>query len=151
MGTRLLSAALLTAAVVPGLVLAASVSMSPVISTKLLGKSEVPKGSPTGSGIAVLHLNAKTGKVCWTFEKVKGIDKPLYAHIHKAPAGKAGNVVVPLGSGGAYKAKGCTTAKTKLVAAIEEHPNSYYVNIHTKKYPAGAIRGQLVAGMVSGA
>ena len=92
-----------------------------------------------------LTLDASKGTVCWTFAGVSGIT-PVVAHIHKAAVGKAGPIVVPLG--GAYKPKGCTTALKTTVAAIETHPNSYYVNIHTKLYPAGAIRGQLVAGMV---
>jgi CHRD domain len=124
---------------------ARGVAMSPVVSAKLLGKNEVPKGSPTGSGLAVLHLDAKKGTVCWLFSKVSKIDKPLVSHIHKGAAGTAGPVVIPLG--GAYKAKGCTKASSKLITAIEEKPGAYYVNIHTKKYPGGAIRGPLVAGM----
>jgi len=62
------------------------------------------------------------------------------------PAGKAGPIVVALG--GHYKAKGCTSAPKKTIEAIESNPNAYYVNVHTAKYPNGAIRGQLVAGMV---
>ncbi len=148
MRRRMLMAVLLAGAVAAAVAVAASAGMSPVVSSKLLGKNEVPKGSPTGSGIVVVHLDAKKGSVCWTFEKVKGIDKPSAAHIHKGPAGKAGAVIVPFG--GSYKAKGCTKAQTKVIAAIEEHPNSYYVNVHTAKYPNGAIRGQLVAGMIGG-
>ena len=148
MRTRLLAAAILAVAFVPGLALAGASSMSPVVSAKLLGKSESPKGPATGSGIAVLHLNAAKGSVCWTFSKVKGIGTPQSAHIHKGAAGASGAVVVPLGA--AYKAKGCTKASKSTIGAIEEHPNSYYVNVHTKKYPNGAIRGQLVAGMIGG-
>src|SRR5438132_10160430 len=106
MRIRMLLGAALVAGALPALALAARAAMSPVVSSKLVGKVEVPKGSPTGSGIVVLHLNAKKGTVCWTFEKVKGIDKPLAAHIHKGPAGTAGPIVVPLD--GAYKASGCT-------------------------------------------
>lgn len=144
MKIRMLFAATLTAVAVPLVALAAGTSMHPLLSAKLTGKVEVPKGSPSGHGI--VNLNLKSGKVCWTFDGVAGIGKPLVAHIHKGAPGKAGPVLVPLG--GAYKAKGCATAPKAVVEAIESNPNDYYVNVHTAKYPAGAIRGQLVAGMM---
>jgi hypothetical protein len=125
----------------PALALASGTAMSPVVSAKLVGKAEVPKGSPTGSGIVVLHMNAGKRTVCWTFEKVKGIDKPLVSHIHKGGSGAAGPVVVPLG--GAFKMKGCTTTTASVAKAIVAKPGGYYVNIHTTKFPGGAIRGQL--------
>ena len=34
-------------------------------------------------------------------------------------------------------------AAKSLITAIAKSPSAYYVNIHTIKYPAGAIRGQL--------
>jgi CHRD domain len=142
--------AVIAAAGLPALALAGGTAMSPIVSAKLTGKAEAPtKGPAAGSGIAVLHLNAAKGRVCWDFKKVRGIGKPTAAHIHEGPAGKAGPVVVPFGK--SYKAKGCVTAPKKAeVGEIEEHPNGYYVNVHTKKYPNGAIRGQLVAGMIGG-
>ena len=146
MRIRTLLVYVLAACAAAALALPAGASMHPELGAKLRGKAEVPKGSPTGHGIVNLTLNVAKGQVCWHFEGVTGIDKPTAAHIHKAPPGKAGPIVVPLG--GAYTAKGCTSAAKKLVEAIESHPNSYYVNVHTAKYPAGAIRGQLVAGMV---
>jgi hypothetical protein len=140
-------ATLAAALIVPVLALGASVAMSPVVSAKLSGTAEAPKkGPPAGSGIVVLHLDAKKGTVGWDFKAVKGIDEPLAAHIHEAAKGKAGPVVVPLGK--AYTAHGTIKASKKEIAEIEEHPNAYYVNVHTKKYPDGAIRGQLAAGMI---
>ena len=143
---RMLLFTLAVAAAVPAFAPAAPTSMHPEVAAKLTGGVEVPKGAPNGHGIVNLTLDGAKGRVCWTFEGVTGIGKALAAHIHKAPAGKAGPVVVPLGA--AYKAKGCTTAAKAVVTAIEASPNAYYVNVHTAKYPAGAIRGQLVAGMV---
>ena len=109
----------------------------------LLGKSEVPKGAPKGS--ATVNLKITGNKVCWKFTKMKNFDKPLVAHIHKGKAGKAGPVYIPLG--GAFKAAGCTTAPAgSPTAPIAKNPKGFYVNIHTAKYPNGAVRGQLHAG-----
>ncbi len=141
--TLCLAAAALCA--LPVTAFAGAAAMHPELGAKLTGAHEVPKGSPVGHGIVNLNLKAASGKVCWTFTIV-GLAKPSAAHIHRAPASKAGPVIVPLG--GAYKAKGCTNAPKKTIEAIESHPNAYYVNVHTAKYQDGAIRGQLIAGMV---
>jgi CHRD domain-containing protein len=146
MKISMLVAAALLAGLVPALVLASPKTMHPTLSAKLVGTAEVPKGAPSGHGIVNLTLNTTKGTVCWTFEGVTGIDKPTAAHIHKAPAGRAGAVVVPFGA--AYKAKNCQTAPKTVIDAIESNPNAYYVNVHTATYPNGAIRGQLVAGMM---
>ncbi len=143
MRTRVLVLGLIAAAV---LAASAGAAMSPVVSSKLAGKSEVPKGSPRGKGVVTLHLNAAKSTVCWDFKGVSGFDKATAAHIHRGRAGVAGPVVVPFGA--AYKSKGCTKAPKATIGKIEEHPNAYYVNVHSAKYPGGAIRGQLVAGMI---
>ena len=110
------------------------------LSAKLTGAAEVPKADG-GSASAAINVNPATGRVCWAFTKIKGIKSPQAAHIHKAPKGKPGPVVVPLG--GAFKAKGCTTASKATLRAIVRKPGAYYVNVHTKRFPNGAIRGQL--------
>jgi len=140
MRKALVAACLLALACLPALALAAP-SPTMTIKTTMLGKNEVPKGSPKASGKATITLNAKTGKVCWTF-KVKGLDTVTASHIHKAPKGKSGNVVIAFFAG-KLKAKGCVSASKALVAAIDKTPTAYYVNIHTVKYPGGSIRGQL--------
>jgi hypothetical protein len=142
---RTLLAVTFAALTLPALVLAASDSMSPVVSAKLKGSNEVPKGDPDGKGLVVLHLNAAKGTVCWSFKGVTRIGKPTQAHIHIGRKGVSGNVVVPLGA--AYKASGCTKAAKGLIDKIETNPNRYYVNIHNARYAGGAIRGQLVVGM----
>jgi hypothetical protein len=123
--------------------IAAGAGSDPRVSAKLSGKAEVPKGSPSGSGTAVIELNTKTGKVCWVL-RVRDVAKPLSAHVHKAPRGKSGPVVLPLGP--RFAATGCTRAPKKVVKAVARNPGAYYVNVHTLKYLNGAIRGQLHAG-----
>jgi len=142
MRARVLLVCLLGLVCVPALALAAVSAGTKTLTTTMLGSNEVPKGAPRGSGKAVITLNAGTRKVCWTFSNLKGISKVSASHIHKAPKGRSGNVVVPFFAG-ALKTKGCVKAAKSIITAIERRPSGYYVNIHTMGYPAGAIRGQL--------
>jgi hypothetical protein len=120
-------------------------AMHPELGAKLLGKNEVPKGSPTAHGIVNLNLKSGAGKVCWTFQ-LAGVTKPQAAHIHKGRAGVSGPVFIALGP--TFKAKGCASAPKKMIEAVESNPNAFYVNVHNAKFPNGVVRGQLVAGMV---
>ena len=115
-----------------------------VLKATLSGTAEWPKGAPNGSGTATIRVDG--AKVCWTL-KVSGTDKPLAAHIHKGGPSLAGPVVIPLGK--AYKASGCATSAAAVTRALVKSPAGYYVNVHTKRYPAGAVRGQLKAAGAS--
>jgi hypothetical protein len=140
-------AAVVLVLVVPAIALASRSAESSAtkyasLRATLSGSQEVPKrGSPNGSGTAVVRVDAKTGKACWALT-VRGLDELLSAHVHKAGAKKNGPVVIPLGARVAKK--GCVTGlKAKAINAILKNPRAYYVNVHTKKYLNGAIRGQL--------
>ena len=106
--------------------------------TTLSGAEEVGGGDPDGSGFAKIWLNAGQGTICWEISYAN-LSTAVAAHIHFAPAGVNGPVVVPLNpiSGG------CTSASPALIQNIIDHPELYYVNVHTTEYPGGAIRGQL--------
>jgi len=125
-------------ALVPAAVLGAGTAGTTLI-VKLSGGVEVPKGAPAGHGTAAVTITGS--KVCWSFSGLTGIDKPTAAHIHKAAAGKSGPVVVPFG--GAFKPSGCTTTTPSIAKAILAGPTGYYVNVHTAKFPGGAVRAQL--------
>jgi hypothetical protein len=134
------------AAASPGSTQVASAFHSVVVA-KLTPKAEVGKGSPKASGTARVTLNLKTGRACWRLT-VKGLatsDKKLTAYVHKALPGKTGAAVIPLGS--TFSAKGCVSGvPTKSLKAVGTNPRSYYVNVYTKKYRQGAVRGQLRVG-----
>jgi hypothetical protein len=144
MRIRVAAVSLLAAAGVGGATAAAGTAATrknTVVNVQLAGKNEVPKGAPAGSAHAKLSLLGKTGKVCWSFSKLKGFKKPTAAHIHKGNKGKAGPILVPLG--GTFKLHGCVTAPAATIAAIQKSPKAYYVNIHNARYPDGAVRSQL--------
>jgi hypothetical protein len=108
----------------------------------LKGSVEVPPGSPTGTGVFRFTLDTSKGQICWGLTW-SGIGSPTAAHIHKGGKGKAGPVLIGLFFQPPAKHSGCTSAPKSQVSAIKKHLSSYYVNVHTQKYPAGAIRSQL--------
>lgn len=111
----------------------------------LTGAAEAPgPGDPNGTGTAEIELNDDDNEVCWDIQ-VANITLPAAAaHIHEAPVGVSGPVVVtlsaPLANG---TAQGCVGATDEQVDDIIANPADYYVNVHTSDYPAGAVRGQL--------
>ena len=77
---------------------------------------------------------------------VIGIGAPTLAHIHEAPAGVNGGVIVPLtppAAGNPGTSSGCVAISAALANALRLPPNNDYVNVHNAAFPAGALRGQL--------
>ena len=114
--------------------------------TTLTGAAEAPgPGDPDGSGSVTLRLNPGLEQVCWEIS-VSGVAPITAAHIHEAPAGVPGPVVVPLflplpDENGF--SSGCHSADRALILDIIQNPDEYYVNVHNAEFPAGALRGQL--------
>jgi hypothetical protein len=111
----------------------------------LTGAEEVPgPGDPDGKGLARIKLLPKEELVCWSI-KVVDIKLPaIGAHIHQAPRGVAGPIVVPLSNPNELGlASGCASVDRSLIVAIAKAPSNFYVNVHTEDFPAGALRGQL--------
>jgi len=119
-------------------------------STTLTGAEEVNaqgtpnQGDPNGSGTADLTFNRGQGQVCYHV-MVKDIQLPaMSAHIHFAPAGKNGPIVVQISPPDATgMSMGCVDAERDLVKRIGTNPTDYYVNVHNTEFPGGALRGQL--------
>jgi CHRD domain len=109
----------------------------------LTGEAESPAGDPVGTGTATVRLRAGQAQVCYQLA-AKNLPAAVAAHIHRGDSGAAGPVVIPLATpNAAGAASGCATAARTLVKSILADPASFYVNVHTSEFPAGAIRGQL--------
>jgi hypothetical protein len=115
------------------------------LAASLSGANEVPSGSgdPDGRGSARLTLNQGQGELCVDID-VENISNIRLAHIHEAPAGVNGPVVVDFGSLiSGLTVEGCVPVDAALIKEIRQNPENYYVNIHSNEFPAGAVRGQL--------
>ncbi len=112
-----------------------------------------PHGDADRGSIS-LTLNPGQGEVCWSLGAITltaGDALPSVAHIHEAPAGVAGPVVVDL-FGGAASAPAptsyptgttCVSADRTQIIEILQDPGAYYVNLHNTQHPAGVMRAQL--------
>ena len=102
-------------------------------------------GDPDAVGAMILIVNPTRDTVCF-LTRWSGIDGTVVAaHIHLAPVGVPGAVVIPLFSGqfgSSDMLRDCVSANG-LADDILANPSAYYVNIHSTVYPAGAIRDQL--------
>ena len=128
-------------ALLPGTAVASSTEF---VATVMTGAQEAPgPGDPDGIGAAAFTLNTETGRVCWAYA-VKRVDPIMAAHIHRAPVGEPGGVVIPIGASGSRGySVGCTSADPALVAEIAGNPSAFYFNVHNDPFQAGALRGQL--------
>jgi Cu/Zn superoxide dismutase len=122
-----------------------------VLHAKLSAKSETTGSTSVAKG----HTTIKV-RTDGTIEfKTKILNKAhetfVAGHIHQAPVGVAGGIVVPLfgapsapTSARQIKQHGVATPNAGTTgAALCANPSAYYVNYHTTAFPGGAIRGQL--------
>jgi CHRD domain-containing protein len=134
------SLALLIALVAGGVAVAGG---RPFTVAPLTGAAEAPTaGDPDGTGSARFWMNPGTGQVCWDYS-VSGVQPLIAAHIHHAPAGVPGPVVIPMMPMTATGGADCATVDRALIQDILVHPGDYYFNVHTDDFKAGALRGQL--------
>ena len=116
-----------------------STAVAADIQVTLTGDQEVPPVKSQGSGNGTLTIGADytvSGRITTT-----GIAGTA-AHIHEAPPGKSGPVVIPLTK------KGDTYTVPADAKLSDEQYASFlagnlYVNVHTAAHPDGEIRGQL--------
>jgi hypothetical protein len=118
------------------------------VKTTLRAAQERPKpkgklAKAKGTFTATITRTGTSGVIAWrlTFSKLSG--RAIAAHIHSGARGKAGPVIVPLCAPCRSGAHGRATVAASVLDALES--GRTYVNVHTKKNPAGEIRGQVAA------
>ncbi|GGV74391.1 hypothetical protein GCM10010512_27470 [Streptomyces thermoviolaceus subsp. thermoviolaceus] len=125
----------------------------------MTGNQEVPvAGGPAvgdRDGSAQALVQVKGDRVTFAL-KWRGIGAPTLGHIHQGAAGVNGDVKVPLFTTAMpdtvdAAAGQVTVTDASLARQLRAHPSDFYVNLHSKEFPGGAVRGQLkpVRGQVN--
>ena len=134
---RLKVAALSVALAMAGI---CSTAIAKDLKVTLSGDQEVPAVSTKATGTGTIVVNADktvSGKVTTT-----GI-KATAAHIHEAPSGKAGPVIIPLTKDGDDTWSVAAGAKLNDAQYKAFEAGNLYVNVHSAEHKDGEIRGQL--------
>lgn len=122
-----------------------------VLDTHLTAKNETTGSTSTATG----HTQIKVwndGTISFKTQIFNPNHETFVAgHIHQAPVGVAGSIVVPLfvsptpsTTAGHIKQSGTATPNPGTTGAgLCANPGAFYVNYHTTAFLGGAIRGQL--------
>ena len=122
-----------------------------VLHAKLTAKSETTGSTSVAEGHTTIKVRA-SGTIEFKTKILNRAHETFFAgHIHLAPVGVAGPIVVPLfgppsppTSARQFKQHGVATANAGTTGAgLCHNPSAYYVNYHTTAFTGGAIRGQL--------
>jgi hypothetical protein len=123
-----------------------------VLHAKLSAKNETTGSTSTAKGHTLIKVRTDGTIEFKTKINNKNHETFTAGHIHQAPVGVAGPIVVPLFMGPPtsarhIKQRGVATPNpsppTTTGAQLCQNPSAYYINYHTTAFPAGAIRGQL--------
>jgi len=99
---------------------------------------------PEASGEASLTLNSLTGELSGTIAVSGLTGQASMAHIHKAPLGEIGPVIVGLESntdGSLWTIPTDTVLDTPQISDLTA--GNMYFNVHTEANPEGELRGQI--------
>jgi hypothetical protein len=122
-----------------------------VLHAKLSAQNETTGSTSTAKGHTLIKVRNDGSIEFKTQIHNKQHETFVAGHVHQAPAGVAGPIVVPLfgppsapTSARHIKQRGVATPNAGTTGAdLCQNPSAYYVNYHTTAFPGGAIRGQL--------
>ena len=102
-------------------------------------------GDPDGSANVNLRVNRQKARVCYTITYKNLEARVTGAFLHKGSAGQIARPIITLFKGDiASPVQGCVhDLKKRIVKRLKRKPTQHYVDIDTRNFPDGAIRGQL--------
>jgi hypothetical protein len=111
------------------------------------GAEEAPDPGEDGATIeAEFTIDTDSGAVTYTVSVAGNSEDVAAAHIHKAPPGEAGDVVLELDAAAVSAGSEATAdVDPDVAAAIAASPGDYYVNAHSASFQGGFARAQLSA------
>jgi len=111
---------------------------------ELTGDAEVPPAEVAGGGFTALLTPSDDHTIlCYYAGFEVGGESVTGMHVHQAPEGENGDVVVPLTPPEIGEGTVCVDADAAVIDAMLADPGGFYVNVHTDAHPGGALRGQL--------
>lgn len=108
----------------------------------LEGGQEVPPVATGGSGTCTVKLRNLAVSVDCSFQGLKA--NAVASHIHSAPPGVNGPVIVTLSPTAATAGTITGDGLLTVQQAADLRAGKTYINLHTSAHPAGEIRGQIV-------
>jgi CHRD domain len=122
-----------------------------VLHARLAAKNETTGSTSVAKGHTLIKVRQNGTIEFKTQINNKAHETFVAGHIHQAPVGVAGPIVVPLfgapsspTSARHIKQSGVATPNAGTTGGtLCATPSAYYVNYHTTAFPGGAIRGQL--------
>jgi Cu/Zn superoxide dismutase len=108
-------------------------------------EQEVPAGTSEATGLATFNLSKQGAEVNY-YVVVEGLTGPIQmAHLHNAPAGENGSVIVNLMDGIDGNVISGSFDPTEFDGLLEAmNAGNIYINVHTAANSGGEIRGQLM-------
>lgn len=104
------------------------------------GNQEVPPVGTEASGSCSGILSAD--QTMFTVNCSHNVEGATVAHIHEAPPGVSGDIIFPFDSAASPIQQTFNFTAEDVAALLA---GNFYVNVHSADFPAGEIRGQIVA------
>ena len=144
LSTLAIRSALLTGALLTSLAASDTVAQVHFGTFDLDASQEVPANASAGTGTVTVTLDVGAGTIQadGTYQNLLG--NASTSHLHAAPPGSNGPIVVPLNASGGTSGTIFAGGSVNAASAATILAGGTYVNVHSSSFPGGEIRGQAI-------